>query len=356
MRMTCLGLALPLLFAPASFAADTNRSEPAEPQPEIVRLSYVQGDVRIARGPAAAKAAGSVWEQAATDIPVESGYSLVTGSGHTEIEFEDDSTAYLGENSVLTFADLTTTGGIPSTVLTLLSGTLTLHLHNRYTGERYFIETPNGVVNFNRPGEINTRVVSYADAMAMTPLPPIGISQYDPLTFTAEPTALTLSDLRGIDQALARHPYYFRNGKPITTQVSEDNNSVEWDDWVAERITSRQAEEADLQQAAGLAHPIAGLAELRNAGSFFACPPYGTCWAPTGGWGPQATSSGQQRPLSTFDDFFPCFPGSFSSLYQIDPVSGTRRILATNGTRMNPSYLWAVCHAGEWIHHNGRYA
>jgi hypothetical protein len=36
------------------------------------------------------------------DLPIEVGFSLVTGSGRAEIEFEDASTLYLGENSVLT--------------------------------------------------------------------------------------------------------------------------------------------------------------------------------------------------------------------------------------------------------------
>ena len=89
--------------------------------PQIVRLSYVQGDVRISRGKLADKQLhqegdGSTgWEQAVVNLPLGSGYSLVTGTGRAEIEFEDASTVYLADNSVLTFNQLSTTDGVPFT-------------------------------------------------------------------------------------------------------------------------------------------------------------------------------------------------------------------------------------------------
>ena len=57
--------------------------------PQIVRLSLVEGDVRVSRGEGGEKATGSVWEKAALDVPLESGFSLVTGTGRAEIELED---------------------------------------------------------------------------------------------------------------------------------------------------------------------------------------------------------------------------------------------------------------------------
>jgi hypothetical protein len=49
------------------------------------------------------------------DLPVDSGFNLVTGGGRAEIEFEDTSTVYLGENSVLAFNNLQTEGNVPHT-------------------------------------------------------------------------------------------------------------------------------------------------------------------------------------------------------------------------------------------------
>ena len=48
--------------------------------PQIVRLSYVEGDVRIARGKR-----GAAWETAVADLPLETGFNLVTGKGRAEI-------------------------------------------------------------------------------------------------------------------------------------------------------------------------------------------------------------------------------------------------------------------------------
>src|SRR5580698_2210952 len=76
--------------------------------PQIVRISYLEGDVRIARGKDNEKATGNDWETATADLPLETGFNLATLDGRAEIEFEDASTVYLGENSVLSFTDLHT--------------------------------------------------------------------------------------------------------------------------------------------------------------------------------------------------------------------------------------------------------
>ena len=70
---------------------------------QIVRLSLVEGDVRVSRGKEGEHATGGAWGEAVANLPIESGFSLVTGTGRAEIEFEDASTIYLGDNSVLTF-------------------------------------------------------------------------------------------------------------------------------------------------------------------------------------------------------------------------------------------------------------
>ncbi|HEY5083064.1 MAG TPA: hypothetical protein VII48_00960, partial [Rhizomicrobium sp.] len=109
---------------------------------QIVRISYVEGDVRIQRGEPNGKASAGEWEKAVADLPLETGFSLVTGAGRAEIEFENASTMYLGENSVLTFNDLHETAGIPYTELALLSGTVSLHIHPYLAGEKFVLHTP----------------------------------------------------------------------------------------------------------------------------------------------------------------------------------------------------------------------
>lgn len=144
-------------------------ADSSKPNPQIVRISYLEGDVRLSRGRAGQKATGDAWDKAAVDIPLESGFSLATGKGRAEIEFEDASTAYLGENSALVFGNLTTTGEVPSTTFSLLAGTLTLRLRPTFPGERYLIKTPAGDLSLAHPMQDYIRVNSYLDAVAFTP-------------------------------------------------------------------------------------------------------------------------------------------------------------------------------------------
>ncbi len=115
---------------------------PGEVYPQIVRLSLVQGDVRVAVGKVKGQPEVAPWVQAAANMPLESGFSVVTGKGRAEIEFEDASTMYLGENSALTFETLTTKNGVPTTDMVLLAGVASLHLRPTVPGERYSLATP----------------------------------------------------------------------------------------------------------------------------------------------------------------------------------------------------------------------
>jgi Family of unknown function (DUF6600)/FecR protein len=67
----------------------------------IVRLSFTQGTVSIER-PGATE-----WEAAPTNTPIEEGFKLSTAaSSYAEVEFENSSTARLGEQSELDFTQL----------------------------------------------------------------------------------------------------------------------------------------------------------------------------------------------------------------------------------------------------------
>ena len=140
---------LTAIHAASSSTANAQSASPTTfTYPQIVRLSYVEGDVRVARGKEAEKQLEkesgdaidtSGWEQAAANLPLETGYSLVTGTGRAEIEFEDASVVYLADNSVLTFNELSTTNGVPTTEIALLSGTATMNVQNMVPGESFRI-------------------------------------------------------------------------------------------------------------------------------------------------------------------------------------------------------------------------
>src|ERR1700679_1264479 len=109
---SCRSLVVLLLSVPLTafaFPADTPttpppssitpQTTPPQTYDQIVRLSLVEGDVRISRGKEGEHPPGGAWGQAAVNIPIETGFNLVTGKGRAEIELEDASTIYLGEDS-----------------------------------------------------------------------------------------------------------------------------------------------------------------------------------------------------------------------------------------------------------------
>ncbi len=260
----------------ASEAADANST-----YPQIVRLSYVEGDVRVSRGALAdkeqskdgAKATG--WEQATTNLPIESGYSLVTGKGRAEIEFEDASTVYLADNSVLSFTELSTTAGVPYTEIALIAGTATTNIRTTIRGESFKVTTPTDTLSLSYPRGAVWRIDSYLDAVSITPL--------KDLTIRTQWTVAAHPDVVGRTQT-------FKNGHLVSTQIAMDKaTAAEWDGWVAGRLDARDQSMSAAMKEASLAAPIPGLAEMNGQGKFFACAPYGTCWEPAKGWDGKAT-------------------------------------------------------------------
>jgi hypothetical protein len=345
---------------------------PPQTYDQIVRLSLVTGDVRISRGKEGEHAAGGAWGQATAGIPIETGFSIVTGKGRAEIEFEDASTVYLGEDSVVTFNQLTATNGVPRTDVTLVSGTATLNIRTEFLGELFIVRTPTDSLAVRYPYNSFLRVNSYLDAMALTPQELVNI-HLDAMT---EPTP------KGQTVTYSR-------GHIIAPETSTTPSEfTEWDDWVAKRIAARDSAMTVTMKEAGLSSPVPGLAELKDQGRFFTCAPYGTCWQPTNGWGdptPTATQVDvQQSPDSSrlqstpsashtvsvqalqtagtsailrteYDEPFPCSPNRVRRLIARDPLTGKDTVLRSDLDPYASPYDWAVCHSGFWIQHEHRY-
>jgi hypothetical protein len=336
---------------------------------QIVRISYVEGDVRIARGNEKDKPADATWEKAVANLPLETGFSLVTGTGRAEVEFEDASTLYLGENSVLTFNDLHTTSGVPFTDLGLLSGTVSLNVQPYIPGENFYLRTPTDTFLSHYPDNWLARVSSYLDGIAVTQAN--GRVQLSPAVAQRAPT-------NGRTQ-------YFRDGRPVAFAGSDDPNAfADWDQWVADRIAQRTSAMVDMMKASGLTSPIPGLADLEGQGTFFKCAPYGTCWEPktqddrqqSGSNVPQAThfapgahlirasfvgaqaiQAGLPDPLGFPADqgYFPCYPAALRYRVAKDPITGAQTVVSTGVGPSAAGWNWGVCHAGSWIQRRHRY-
>jgi hypothetical protein len=347
---------------------------------QIVRISYVEGDVRVQRGVANEKTKGGSWEQAVANLPLEAGFSLVTGAGRAEIEFENASTIYLGENSVLTFNDLHTTSGIPSTDLGLLSGTASLYVHPYVAGERFILRTPTDDVVSKYPDRTYARIESYTDATAITPLEG-GSLRLPGVARESVETGRTWIYRQGVPADAA--------GKPADEQLAA------WDNWVSARVTARAAAISAVMEASGLTAPIPGLAEMYGQGVFFDCAPYGTCWEPKGLAGEPEDAARQQftepqmnqRPKLVLASFhpsasfgrvsadgqaaqanaaavpyeydrellFPCTPDALRYRMVRDPSTGIVTVIDRRLVSAAP-YEWAVCHAGSWVRHRRHYA
>jgi hypothetical protein len=344
---------------------------------QIVRISFVEGDVRIQRGEPNGKASSAAWEQAVADLPLDTGFSLVTGAGRAEIEFENASTMYLGENSVLTFNDLHETAGIPYTELALLSGTVSLHIHPYVAGERFVLHTPTNDFVAKYPDKSYARIQAYTDAAAIAPL---------------EGNELHLPGVPK-DEIQPGHTWTYLQGQLWTEKDATIDQSLSaWDRWVADRVAQRAAATSAMMEAAGLTEPIPGMAEMQGEGKFFDCAPYGTCWEPNDAAGQdeqgkdeQSANHRQRRPenqrprfeLAAYHPFaspghaaqsgpgstpaidrfidFPCTPAALLYHSVKDPVTG-RQTVVDMGLGPSSRYGWAVCHAGSWIRRRKHYA
>lgn len=212
--------------------------------PQIARLSFVDGDVRIERG-RSARSKDITWEAAATGVAIESGYNIVTGDGRAEIELEDASTLYLAPNSVLTVNDLSTMAGIPHTDLALLSGTVSLHVRPYVAGETFLLRTPTDNVFTKYPMVSSLRITSYLDGVAIAGLDravlSMGVNGASQIQMPLDQT-LYFKDGRRIVEAGPIHPEDFAG----------------WDQWVSTRYEARTAALAEVAKEAGVAAPLPG--------------------------------------------------------------------------------------------------
>jgi hypothetical protein len=361
-------------------------------EPEIVRVSYLQGDVRFSRGDTKGPDLTKPWEQAAVNLPVLENYSVATANGRAEIEFEYGSVIYLAENSVIIFEKLQTLSGVPETELELVTGTATFSMHP-IAGELFEVHTPTDVLRFVNAGSM--RVDSYLDAIALTPQTDAGLS-------VGQLSEVASQVTKGKTAA-------YREGVPVQLTAADLSDvPADWDGWVAARVAQRDTDTAAALKASGLTSIIPGLTDMYNGGTFFACAPFGTCWEPSalpdaaagGGQTSGAASnvnaeggkfqlaamrvpsqqsgaqqaSPQQGGTATapgtaqvpapvqkpkFSEYYVplgvCPVTELDVLTEKDPVTGKEKVVQETVVqeqfwRWRDPWTWALCHSGEWAH------
>jgi hypothetical protein len=373
-----------LVFAVSlAVATKTARADVPPSEPQLVRVSYVEGDVRFNCGNSKRPDLQKPWELASVNLPVEQGYALSTGAGRAEVEFESGSMVYLAPNSVLLFKEVSSTDGWFQTDVELVTGTLTTNVAAN-PEEHFVVELPTGKIEVDYPESSYIRVDSYLDGMAITAQSDTGSSVIpngnSKLQLKKGQTLVFEgSELARIDGA------------------GQSPGSSDWDGWVAAQVAKRNAATQAGLKASGLPSPIPGLADLYTSGTFSPCPPYGMCWEPKAQAALQtaaspldapagaiAAASSQSSPLAqraalsqappattTSTGATPPFePRKVPNLIQLsscpDPnwietevTAKTQKeyddLLELNRERLRDQSSWTVCHYGSWIRRGHRY-
>jgi FecR protein len=362
-----------LTIAAAFFSIAMAARAAAQSEPQLVRVSYLQGDVRFNRGDGKKPDLKKAWEQAEVNLPIEDGFALATGAdGRVEIEFESGAMIYLAQNSVLLFRRMTETDNAPTTELELVSGTLTTSVQT-LPKELFALDLPMGQFQIKYPEQSYVRIDSYLDGAAFTPQSDTGFDFAHNGTskmHLAKGQTLTYDG----DQ-----PILFDGAAPAKAPS-------EWDQWVSVRYQARAGAMLAALKASGLKTPIPGLTDMYASGTFSACAPYGMCWEPseTAMTPPAATGKAPLAPAGTRElapqsttaqssapaaiPFVPT-PVSFRTLVAQCPFPSwyTKNVVATTPEQysslaeeaylwqLSQGWSWPVCHYARWIYRNHGY-
>jgi len=349
-----------LLFSASTAPWVSAQDDESGSLPQIVRLSYVQGDVRVAPGRGKHPDLSGEWEQAVTNTPIQQDYSLATGDGRAEIEFENGSTAYLAENSVLLFEKLSSKNGVPTTQLRLITGTATFSV-DPAPKEKFTVETTTDELTF--PKKSFLRVDSYMDATSVTPQNDKGD---DVLRGKLKTIHLDKGKTMATDQGRI-----IQLGGPQSSTGPAD-----WDTWVGQRVQTREADTAAALKASGLTSFVPGITDLYRTGTFFDCAPYGKCWEPYGlsrsvqsnpvsqqlnPAGLQQTQTGAQQvqiapprkrtnlnPRVSYEPLGDCLGSSLRTETVMDPVTGKETVVQE--TVESSPWDWGLCNSGYWVY------
>jgi hypothetical protein len=237
----------------------------------VIRLSLVQGDVRFTReshgDPLADQKAQ--WETAQANLPVRQGYVVATDNGRAEVEFENGAMAFLNENSVLEFFDLSLDDGARTTRLVLRQGSASFYV-NPSSGD-YFSVT-GGDFTVEASGKGSFRINNFDDGSNVDVL-----GGHASVLHKKETTQLS-------------------KGQSLSMKAGEDSVSIgrlptddDFDRWVSGRIdTVSTATNASLQYT-NSSYYLPGYADLYTYGSWSSCGGFGYGWRPFGaglGWSP----------------------------------------------------------------------
>lgn len=239
----------------------------------IVRLSVVEGDVRVAQGPHGQDPLADsalVWDRAQINLPLRQGSVVATDKGRAEVEFENGAMAFLSDNTVLEFYDLSLEDGALSTRLVLRQGGASFCVNPR-SGD-YFSVT-SGDFTAEATSRAEFRVDNFDDGST------VGVSKG------------RINVLHGKQSTLLskNDSLSFKAGDASAPVIGRLGDSDDFDHWVNARIDSVTTASNAAMQYASNANYTSGYADLMTYGSWFPVGGYGFGWRPYGyglGWSP----------------------------------------------------------------------
>jgi Family of unknown function (DUF6600)/FecR protein len=270
-HFSCLVAALLLCLAILTFAAPPASADLSHAR--IIRLSLVQGDVRFTRDAHGDPLTDNknIWETAVLNLPIREGYVLATDQGRAEVEFENGAMAFLSENTVLEFYDLSLDDGARSTRLVLRQGAASFYV-NPASGD-YFSVT-GGDFTAEATARATFRLDNFDDGSSVNVIAGhLSVVRKDHTTELVKGQSLSMSASDASAVNIARLP---------------DND--DFDRWVSSRVDSVvTATNAGLQYADNSSSYTSGFGDLYTYGSWFPVSGFGYCWRPYGvglGWSP----------------------------------------------------------------------
>lgn len=237
----------------------------------IIRLSLVQGDVRILHDSKGDPLASdqALWQRAELNLPIRQHDVIATDNGRAEVEFENGAMAFLNENSALEFFDLSLDDGSLTTRLILRQGTGSFYVNPARAD--YFSVT-GGDFTAEAAGRTNFRVDSFDDGS------------------TVAVTKGEVSVLRKNDTKLLMKGQSFTvSADSATATVGRTPQGDDFDRWVGGREDSVVTATNAAVQYSNYSSYASGFGDLYTYGGFYPIDGLGYGWQPYGvglGWSP----------------------------------------------------------------------
>ena len=259
----------------------------------IIRLSLVSGDVRFATETHGDPLTDSKanWDAAQLNLPIRQGYVLATDNGRAEVEFENGTLAFLKENTVLEFYDLSLKDGALITRLVLRQGGASFHV-NPVSGD-YFSVT-GGDFTVEAGSRATFRLDNFDDGSTVENISGHITVLHQDETFSSLEKGQSLSMKAG----------------NASVKMGRTPEPEEFDRWVSGQIDTVSTANAATMQYTNSPYYAAGFGSLYSYGSWSNCGGYGFGWRPFGvgyGWSPFTNGQWILDPAFgwTWDSFDP---------------------------------------------------